>query len=162
MKTINYYTDTLIECEVAKLRLKTLLEKKEVIYQKYFGLKSPVISDDKAFGGYSNKDKMIEYLEEIEEKKVNGISLQQEINMVEAEIESLEDILAEMRIRLAKLTNIEDKLYYEIIVNKRKVTEAVNYISETCYTSDKNIWKTYYPKIKSDIYRIRRISEKVE
>ena len=158
MGAIRYYTDTKIEYEIAKMRLNTLLNKKEEIYIKYFGIKSPSKFSEVPLS-HSYEDKMVEYLNEVEIEKRNGLTLQEEIESIKKEIARLEAVLKEMEIRLAKLNGIEDKLYYEIVVNKKKVTEAVEYIAETCYTSDKNVWKTYYPKIKDDIRKLRKYNE---
>lgn len=158
MSAIKYYTDTKIEYELAKMRLNTLLNKKEEIYTKYFGIKSPSKFSEVTIS-HSYKDKMIEYLNELEEEKRNGVTLQEEIENVKKEIERLEAVLNDMEKRLAKLNGIEDRLYYEIVVNKKKVTEAVEYIADTFYLTDRTVWKNYYSKIKGDIKKLRNYHE---
>ncbi|MDO4378962.1 MAG: hypothetical protein Q4C64_07540 [Erysipelotrichia bacterium] len=161
MSAIKYYTDTVVEYELAKLRRKSLLEKKEEIYVKYFGIKSSSRFDSEPPQANTsvNRDKMVLYLNEIELVEHNGVTLKQEIETVEMQIKRLENEIAEMERLLSKLDSIEGKLYFEIVVNRKKVSEAVSCVADKYYTSESSIWHTYYPKIKGDIYRIKRLQK---
>ena len=93
---------------------------------------------------------------EVEIIEHNGVTLKQEIEIIEKEIRRLALEVAEMENLLSKLDGIEYKLYYEIVVNNKKVSEAISYVADKCFTSERNVWKTYYPKIKDDIYTIKK------
>lgn len=153
---LRYYTDTLIEYKLAKLRLKHLLEKKEELYVMYLGLKSPQLGEEAPQVSKVNRDKMIAYLNALEEVRYNGLSLNEEIKIVSNEVDTLESIVESMTKSISSLEGIEGKLYYEIVVNNRKPTDAVKYIAESEHISEPVIWHKYYNKIKYDIKRLKK------
>lgn len=153
---LRYYTDTLNEYNLAKLRLKYLLAKKEELYVRYLGVKSPHIGEEASHGNTFNRDKIIAYLSKLQEARENGLSLNDEIDIISKEIDILESIIESMTKSISSLEGIEGKLYYEIVVNNRKPTDAVKFISESEHISEPVIWHKYYSKIKNDIKRLKK------
>ena len=54
---------------------------------------------------------------------------------------------------LKSLTGIEYQLFYEIIVNKRNVTKAIDIVSVKADKDPSTLWKYYYPKVKQEIQK---------
>lgn len=78
-------------------------------------------------------------------------SLDSEKEILENLISKLNQYLKEIEINLKKLSGIEYKLYYEIIVNGLNVTKAIEKVSIYEDKDSSTLWKTYYPKIKEKI-----------
>lgn len=158
---IPYLTQTLLELYVAEAYLRTLEERRALIYQKYFGYKSPSNYDIVPSQHNGAKvDKSVLYLEELDEKKYNGRSLLEEMEFTRKDIECLKNGVKSMKLQLAKSSNIEDKLYYEIVAKGQKVGKAMQKVADDNYMTKKNIEKTYYPKIREDIQKLRNIRRK--
>ena len=156
MNNFSYYTDTKIEYELASKRLKILQERKEEIWQKYFGIKSPQWDKITVASSYPNEDKMVLYLSEIERESNNSPSLVESIAKAESDVLWLKNAISDMEMVLAKTDTIEGKLYYLIAVKQMSVNKAIKEVAEKEYMSEKNIWKTYYPKIKDQIRKLRK------
>lgn len=155
MNNFSYYTDTKIEYELALKRLEILENRKMEIWQRYFGVKSPQWDKIGSGGTFSDNDKMVLYLEEISRSKGKNLSLEQEITKTKNEVERLKKVLVGMTEQLRKTDTIEGKLYYLVVVEKNSVSKAISKLADTEYMSEKNIWKTYYPKIKEEIWKLR-------
>lgn len=156
MNNFSYFTDTKIEYELAMKRLSILEERKMEIWQRYFGVKSPRWDKIGAQGSRDDSDKMVRYLEEINRSTGKSLSLEQEIAKIRNEADRLEKVLKEMTKRLRKTDTIEGKMYYLIVVERQSVSKAIKHLSETEFMSEKNLWKTYYPKIKEDVRKLRK------
>ena len=66
-------------------------------------------------------------------------------------ISSHQNVVDQMEKDIKKLTGIENKLYYEIVINGTNVTKAVDKVSQDEFIDISTIWKNYYPKVKKEI-----------
>lgn len=154
MFTIRSYTDTKCELEMAKTRLSLLMDRKEKLYCKYFPL-TPKLKEVMVDGGEHNNDKMADYLHELHEIDIGtGKSLADEITYQQQNVDKLQGYLNNMTDSLAKMTGLEYKLYYEIVVKGVNVSKAVDNIAELSGKETRTIWKNYYNKIKKDVKKV--------
>ena len=154
MFTIHSYTDTKCELEMAKTRLSLLMDRKEKLYCKYFPL-TPKLKEVMVDGGEHNNDKMADYLHELHEIDIGtGKSLADEITYQQQNVDKLQGYLKNMTDSLAKMTGLEYKLYYEIVVKGVNVSKAVDNIAELSGKETRTIWKNYYNKIKKDVKKV--------
>ena len=154
MFTIHSYTDTKCELEMAKTRLSLLMDRKEKLYCKYFPL-TPKLKEVMVEGGEHNNDKMADYLHELHEIDIGtGKSLADEITYQQQNVDKLQGYLNNMTDSLAKMTGLEYKLYYEIVVKGVNVSKAVDNIAELSGKETRTIWKNYYNKIKKDVKKV--------
>lgn len=157
---IPYYTQTMLELYSAEAYLRMLKDRRTLIYQKYFGYKSPSNFDivPSQHNGVS-KDNSVDYLAEINEKRYGERSLLEEIDFAEKDIAILKKCINTMQIQLSKSSNIEDKLYYQIVAKGLNVSKAMEKVADENYMSKKNVEKTYYPKIKEEIWKLKKIKK---
>ncbi len=154
MFTIRNFTDTKCELDVAKTRLNFLMDKKERLYCKYFPI-TPTLKKVMVDGGEKNNDKMADYLHELHEIDLGtGKSLAEEITYQQQNIDKLQGYLNNMSDSLSKMTGIEYKLYYEIVVKGVNISKAVGNIANETGKDTSTIWKNYYSKIKKDIKKL--------
>lgn len=154
MFTIHNYTDTKCELEMAKTRLSLLMDRKEKLYCKYFPL-TPKLKEVIVDGGEQNSDKMADYLHELHEIDIGtGKSLADEITYQQQNVDKLQGYLNNMTDTLAKMTGLEYKLYYEIVVKGVNISKAVENIAEFSGKETRTIWKNYYSKIKKDVKKV--------
>lgn len=66
-------------------------------------------------------------------------------------ISSNQNFVDQMEKDIKKLSGIENKLYYEIVINGTNVTKAVDKVSQDEFIDISTIWKNYYPKVKKEI-----------
>ena len=66
-------------------------------------------------------------------------------------ISSNQNVVDQMEKDIKKLSVIENKLYYEIVINGTNVTKAVDKVSQDEFIDISTIWKNYYPKVKKEI-----------
>ena len=159
MEAIRTYTNTKCELEMAKSRLRLLLDRKEQLYCKYFPITAK-IKEDIVSGGEQNNDKMDRYLFELYDVDIGtGNSLATEIDYQRIVVDKLSGYLDEMAEALSKMDGIEHELYFEIVVKRRRITKAVEYIAEKYDKDTQTIWKYHYPKIKKDIKKLIKYSE---
>ncbi|MBR5593912.1 MAG: hypothetical protein IKW46_07565 [Bacteroidaceae bacterium] len=159
METIRTYTNTKCELEIAKARLGWLMDRKEELYCKYFPITARY-KDDVISGGEQRNDKMDRYLAELYDVDIGtGLSLVDEINLQRTTVERLNGYIANMTDALGRMGGIEYELYYEIVVNGKRITKAVEYIAEKYDRDTQTIWKYYYPKIEKDIKCLTTYSE---
>lgn len=92
---------------------------------------------------------LLEYEEKIKEEKqlINDLIKKNQIA-----IKKIESTLKE-------LEDIENNLYYEIVVNGIGVTKTVEAIAEKYNVDVSTIWKNYYPQVKEKIQEISYIKE---
>ena len=136
-----------------------LMDRKEQLYCKYFPITAK-FKDDVISGGEQNNDKMDRYLHELHDVDIGtGNSLAAEIDYQRKVVDKLKAYLAEMTTALERMAGIEYELYYEIVVNGRRITKAVEYIAEKYELEPRTIWKCYYPKIEEDIKSLLKYSE---
>lgn len=154
MLTIRNYTDTKCELEMAKTRLSLLMDKKEKLYCKYFPITSK-LKEVMVDGGERNNDKMADYVHELHEIDIGtGKSLAEEISYQQQKIDKLQGYLNTMNDTLSKMSALEYKLYYEIVVKGVNISKAVDNIAELSGKETRTIWKNYYNKIKKDVKKI--------
>ena len=139
---------------MAKTRLSLLMDRKEKLYCKYFPL-TPKLKEVMVEGGEHNNDKMADYLHELHEIDIGtGKSLADEITYQQQNVDKLQGYLNNMTDSLAKMTGLEYKLYYEIVVKGVNVSKAVDNIDELSGKETRTIWKNYYNKIKKDVKKV--------
>lgn len=154
MLTIRNYTDTKCELEIAKTRLSLLMDKKEKLYCKYFPI-TPKLKEVMVDGGERNNDKMADYVHELHEIDIGtGKSLAEEISYQQEKINKLQGYLNTMNDTLSKMSGLEHKLYYEIVVKGVNISKAVDNIAELSGKETRTIWKNYYNKIKKDVKKV--------
>lgn len=154
MLTIRNYTDTKCELEIAKTRLSLLMDKKEKLYCKYFPI-TPKLKEVMVEGGERNNDKMADYVHELHEIDIGtGKSLAEEISYQQEKINKLQGYLNTMNDTLSKMSGLEHKLYYEIVVKGVNISKAVDNIAELSGKETRTIWKNYYNKIKKDVKKV--------
>lgn len=135
------------------------MDRKEQLYCKYFPITAK-IKDDVISGGEQRNDKMDRYLSELYDVDIGtGNSLAAEIDHQRMVVDKLASCLAQMATALERMTGIEYELYYEIVVNGKRITKAVEYIAEKYDRDTQTIWKYYYPKIEKDIKSLLTYSE---
>lgn len=154
MLAIRNYTDTKCELEMAKTRLSLLMDKKEKLYCKYFPITSK-LKEVMVDGGERNNDKMADYVHELHEIDIGtGKSLAEEISYQQQKIDKLQGYLNTMNDTLSKMSGLEYKLYYEIVVKGVNISKAVDNIAELSGKETRTIWKNYYNKIKKDVKKV--------
>ena len=159
METIRTYTNTKCELEMAKLRLNVLMDRKEQLYCKHFPI-TPTLKDVVVSGGDRNRDKMADYVHELNEVDIGtGRSLAQEIEYQREIVDKLARYIKDMSDALEKMNGIEYALYYEIVVKGTRISRAVSNVAERYNKDDGTIWKYHYPKIKKEIKKFRTYSE---
>lgn len=155
MFTIHTYTDTKCELEMAKTRLNLLMDKKEKLYCKYFPI-TPKLKEIMVDGGEKNNDKMADYLHELHEIDLGtGMSLAQEIEYQQKNIDKFQTYLDKMSDTLSKMSGIEYQLFYEIAFNALNISKAVDKIAERNNKDSQTIWKNYYKNIKKEIKKLK-------
>ncbi len=154
MIAIKNYTDTKYELHVAQSRLTYLIDKKETIYCRYNSVTS-TIKEVNVQSGH-NHDKMSDYVNEMNKiDPITGMSLEQEIQLQQKEVNTLKTYLTNMETNLKEMQGIEYKLYYEIVVNGRSVSRAVEKVAMLHSKDTSTIWKYYYPKIAKEIKKLK-------
>ena len=159
METIRTYTNTKCELEIARARLGWLMDRKEQLYCKYFPITAK-FKDDVISGGDKNNDKMDRYLHELYDVDIGtGNSLAEEINYQHTVVDKLTACLTEMSATLERMAGIEYELYYAIVVERRRISKAVEYIAEKYDLDTQTIWKYHYSKIKKEVKKLIKYSE---
>ncbi len=69
------------------------------------------------------------------------------INLIDNE----QKVIKQMESDLQKLNGIENKLYYEIVINGTNVTKAIDKVASNEFVDTSTLWKNYYPKVKKQI-----------
>ena len=157
MFTIQTYTNTICELEMAKKRLNLLMDRKEKLYCKYFPL-TPTLKEDIVDGGEKNRDKMADYVHELHEIDVGtGKSLAEEITYQQENVNKIQSYVNNMNDILSKLNGIEYELYYEIVVKNTTISKAVDNIAEKYNKDSRTIWKYNYKNIKKYIKKVMMI-----
>lgn len=150
MGIIETYSNVKHKLEIKQEYLENLLEQKALLHSKYNKLTSSM--SEAPTNGSSISDKMTNYM--IELTKVNeetGMSLNDEINVIQKEVEQLEVHLNKMTINLLKLHGIEYELYSQIAVKGLKLSKAVSMTSNIYDVTERTVWRVYNKKIKKFI-----------
>ena len=159
MFTIQTYTNTICELEMAKKRLNLLMDRKEQLYCKYFPLTAK-LKEDIVDGGENNNDKMADYVHELHELDIGtGKSLAEEINYQQENVDKIQTYVNNMNDILCKLNGVEYELYYEIVVKGITISKAVDNIAEKYEKDTRTIWKYHYKSIKKYIKKIINIKK---
>lgn len=69
------------------------------------------------------------------------------INLIDNE----QKVIKQMESDLQNLNGIENKLYYEIVINGNNVTKAIDKVASNEFIDTSTLWKNYYPKVKKQI-----------
>lgn len=69
------------------------------------------------------------------------------INLIDNE----QKVIKQMECDLQRLKGIENKLYYEIVINGTNVTKAIDKVATSEFVDTSTLWKNYYPKVKQQI-----------
>ena len=147
---IRTYANTKAELNIKEERLHLLLQRKEVIYERFF----PTTARYSDSPSHTNKlnDSMANYLAELEKiNPITGKSIDQEIEEARNDVNVLQYYLKRMEISLEQLTGIENELFTWIVVKGYRPTRAVEFVAEKYKKDTSTIWKNYYPKIKEEI-----------
>ncbi len=82
----------------------------------------------------------------------NEIALEKNrlINLIDNE----QKVIKQMENDLQKLNGIENKLYYEIVINGNNVTKAIDKVATNEFIDTSTLWKNYYPKVKKEIDKL--------
>lgn len=151
MNAFKSYVNTKSELRVVELRLNWLLEKKEVLEVKYLGIKSMPLGEMPSNHNVSNNSSVIAFIYEFEERKQkNGLSIKEEINILQNEQKKLRESLGRMEKALREMEGIEYQLFYLIKVEGKRPKRAVNEVSETSGLSLRTIWR-YYRNMKESL-----------
>lgn len=151
------YINTLIELKLAQSRLKVLRDRKEELWTN---LISPKALKVDLVGGQN----MPKYTDATKEyalavntpRPPHNLSINEEIEQLENEVNHLTLVLETMGESVIKLKGIECELFVLIMVNGLKPSEAVNRIAELHYMSVSNIWQRYYPAVKKEMAEVKR------
>lgn len=83
------------------------------------------------------------------------LNYESEINLEKNKLINLIDnnqkVIKQMEDDLQKLSGIENKLYYEIVINGNNVTKAIDKVASNEFIDTSTLWKNYYPKVKKII-----------
>ena len=155
MFTIQTYTDTKCELEMAKTRLSQLMDKKEKLYCKYFPL-TPILKEDVVDGGERNNDKMADYVHELHEVDLGtGKSLAEEIIYQQDNVNKIQSYIINMNDILSKMVGVEYQLFYEIACKGVTVTKAVDIVAERNNIDNSTVWRNYYKPIKKYVKKLK-------
>lgn len=155
MYTIQNYTDTQCELDIAKSRLNLLIDRREKLYCKYFPI-TPQLKQDVVDGGDKTKDKMAEYLHDLYDVDIGtGKSLAAEIEYQQENVDKLERYITEMTEALSKMTGIEYQLFFEIINSNKSITQSVKTIADRNNIETRTIWRNQYKKIKKYVKKLK-------
>lgn len=150
------YTNTRKELKIAEHRLSVLINRKDELYHRFCMPKGWQISDG-ASATHAVRSGTELYVTACNTRnEATGLSLNEEIDKCQREVEELRDACRIMEDALERLDGIEATLYCMIIINGKKPTEAVNELAEMEHYSVDNIWHTYYRKIKPYIDALLR------
>lgn len=151
----NYYKQ-IADLQCAFERLRTLQEKQEVIFNKYFPV-SVKYKPMSGGGGESGKDKMTSYLIELEE---SGIT--KELEEAIKSVNKIQNRLSRMEIILKNVEDISgnDSLEYKVLnlkyyenrkFNLQQIADRLNYsldrIKQVSADIERKIRENYYTKI---------------
>lgn len=158
MNAIRNYTTTLLEFKIAKARLDYLLLRREELEVRYCGVKGISYDNTGAKNQPSNKDNLLEFVIAITTPDPkSGLSLDDEIEEKSHEVVNLYKTLSQMTKAITQLKDIEAQLYRLIVIDGYSVSRAVTTTAEKNYMSEQNIYARYYPKIKEEIKKVRRV-----
>ena len=129
MQAIITYNNTKRELEIAQTRLDNLIDKKSLLYSKYFSITSK--QSEISAQNLSYKDKYAQFM--IEYTKIDnktGMSLEQELNQQKKIVNELTKALDKMTDNLLELQGLEYEVYSQIVVKHNSITKAVEKTAE--------------------------------
>lgn len=145
----NCYIDLKREQVASGIRLETLMNEKEILSQAYLGIHSP--SFEEQIHTNENKDKVVQYLYELETKKrISGLSLSEEIEKEQYTFDNLNHALKRLESVMREDDTIDGKLFNEIVFNGLGIKKAIKKVARNEYYSERQIWRIYR-QIRSDI-----------
>lgn len=127
------YSDTKKELEIARYRLSSLEEKKDLLYVQIIGGTSKQV--DVKVTSLNNNDKMTEYL-------VKTYDLDRKIEASKNEIRTLEYTLKKMELAMREMKDLEYKVFLMRFVDNMKVKQIarkLNYAPSHIYKIIKEI-----------------------
>ena len=141
----NYYKQ-IADLQCATYRLRTLQEKQSTIFDKYFPITVRYKQSSGTNGGNSDKDKMLSYLEELEE---TGIA--KEMEEAIKNVSTIQNRLKRMELVLQSIENISgnDSLEYKVV--------SLKYFEQRSFTLQQIADRLHY-----SIDRIKQVSAEIE
>lgn len=150
------YCNSIIELKVAQERLQYLQNKKEELFTLYIMPKAMQVDNVGGQNKPKNTDNVMRYVVAVNTPNENGLSINEEIELLQKQVNHLTALLETMTKSLISLKGIECQLFVEIMINGSKPSEAVNKIAEQSYMSVANVWKHYYPQVKKEMEKVKK------
>lgn len=69
-----------------------------------------------------------------------------------------ENLLLQIETDLSEMTGIQNKLYYEIVINGISISQAIDKIAKEENKDISTLWKNYYPKVKERLIKLNLLS----
>lgn len=163
VKAIRNYTSTLLEFKIAKARLDYLLLKREELEVKYCGVKGISYDNIGTKNQPSDRDGLLEFVIAITTPDPNtGMSLDDEIEEKSQEVVNLYQTLTKMTKALTQLQDIEAQLYRAIVIDGKKVSQAVKDVAEANYIGERQIYRTSLKNIQNELEKVQKMSVKCQ
>lgn len=144
------YINTVNALKVAEARYESLKLRREALEQRYCGVHAIRYDGDGTKNQPSNRDNILEYVIAITTPQTStGMSIDDELGELADEIAELTDTVRKMQYYIKNLQGIEYELYTAMMIDGMRPAEAVQMVAENNYMSEANIWKTYYPQVRS-------------
>ena len=144
MDVLVTYSECQVEYQVLSTRYNYLMNKKAEISQMLLGIHSPSLEK---IGGSNPSElghKVILFNEEINVKKQpNGKTINEEMMDLEKKMDRLVEIMKEIESVISRIRGIEAQLFYQIMINGLKPTEAVEKVARENYISQETAWRKY-------------------
>lgn len=170
MTAIDTYTKVKCDLIASEEYLQLLKDKREELLQKYCGIHSPATDGDgsQKMLSSTNDSKVIAYMEKMDEKDANGVSLREkiveaesEVRMLKRTLKNIEKTLKELKTRATRSTRDKDTityiLFYYIVCQGIRPTKAVQLVTdEYDFSEETAVWKTYYPKVRKLMHKIAK------
>lgn len=157
MTMFQNYINTLIELKLAQNRLKVLRDRKEELFTSLISPKAMRIDTVGGQNMPKYTDTTNAYAIAVNTPRPpHNLSINEEIDQLEREVEHLTMVLETMSESVIKLKGIECELFVLIMITGMTPTQAVQRIADVHYMSVSNIWQRYYPAVKKEIAEIKR------
>lgn len=146
METLCSYYNTQSEKNILQCRYDLLEERVEYLQQKYLGVHA-IRYDKIASTSGTPPDKVLLYMEAVEKKNNEGVSILEEMKQLKSHISVYNKALAEMERQIKQINGVSEKLYSMIVFEQIKPTEAVSAIANSEFMNERQVWR-YYSEIK--------------
>lgn len=146
METLCSYYKTQAERNVLQCRYDLLEERVEYLQQKYLGVHA-IRYDKMASTPGTPPDKVLLYLDAVEKKNEDGLSITEEMQELKDHLCVYNKVLSEMERQIKQINGVSEKLYVKIVFEQVKPTEAVSEIANSEFINERQVWR-YYSEIK--------------